>query len=316
MGGPGTGLCGRATWNENLLHAALGTRGDAFTRTRGVTPSGVVAIFAAVTAFENNVTFTPVAPTGSGYFSTAMDHSANPTTVNAWADDHGSLTITAADSGGKCSASTTIPVTADVKSTHLMEFTDEHVWSPADTVVADVPDTNHTMGDCANSCPSVWVQATMFLPNPTISGGDSPDAYGQPKNYAALERNYAHPAMNRPWELDFRFFFSTTSAGTRYDNRGEELHSAFAGQNIDKAVALATGMTYYHRKGNLIRKYWLDPFWRATLVAADVDRDPLAPSAAWQDIVDVKTSLYKPEYKWQRDTYEKMVVVGGFKGLH
>ncbi|MBS1150630.1 MAG: hypothetical protein H6Q89_2328, partial [Myxococcaceae bacterium] len=125
------------------------------------------------------------------------------------------------------------------------------------------------------------------------------------------------------WELDFTFFFRSAGPGTRFDNRGEELHGANAGRLVDKAVALAAGMTYYHRKGNLTRPYWLEhpnllnPFWRATLVATDIDRGPAGtPPAAWQDVVDVKSSLYKPEYAWQRDAYEKLVVNGGFKGLH
>ncbi len=321
-GGSGSGLCGRREWNDNLLNAALGTREHAFTRFRGEVPSAVAGIFASVTAATNTVTLTPSGPVGSGYFGASMNHGAAPTTEVAFADDDGSITITAGDSAGGCSRTSTLPARAWVRSTHIGDDSDQHKYFPGDVTVADVPDENHTMGSCAGACPSVWVRAVMFLPNPAVSGGDSPDAYGQPKNYAALERNYAHPAMKRPWELDFKFFFSSPGPGTRFDNRGEELHGAYAGRLVDKAVALAAGMTYYHRKGSASRPYWLEhpnllnPFWRATLVATDVDRDPNAPATQWQDVNDVKTSLYKPEYAWQREAYEKLVVNGGFKGLH
>ena len=306
-----------------MLHAALGTRENAFTRFRGVIPSAVQGIFDQVRLTEGNANLVPTAPVGSGYFAnTGPNDGSDPWQTEAWADDHGSITVTVGDSLGVCSGAGTINVTAHVKSTHIDEPLDEHKYVPADIALADVPDQNHTMGSCAGACPSVWVRAVMFLPNSTVSGGDSPDAYGQPKNYTALERNYAHPKMNRPWELDFRFFFSASGGGTRFDNRGEELHGASAGQSIDKAVAMAAGMTYYHRKGSLTRSYWLEhpnllnPFWRGTLIATDIDRDPLKPSAAWQDVRDVKSSLYKPEYSWQRAAYEKLVVSGGFKGIH
>lgn len=318
--GSGTGLCSRMEWWENMMHAALGTRENPFTRFRGTIPSAIEGIFTQVNAAEPNVTLTPAGPVGSGYFGTSLNHGAVPDTTIAFADDDGAMTISVGDSGGGCSRTATVSARGWVRSTHIGDGSDQHEYLPADVGVPDVPDVNHTMGSCGGSCPSVWVRAVMFLPNAGVAGGDSPDAYGQPKNLVGLERNYAHADMKRPWDLDFRFFF--TPAGARFDNRGEELHGAFAGRSIDKAVAVAAGMTYYHRKGNAARDYWreypnlLNPFWRATLVASDVDRNPLAPAAAWQDVMDVKTSLYKPEYAWQRDAYEKLVVVGGFKGLH
>ncbi len=320
-GGAGSGLCGRRQWNENMLHAALGTRGDPFTRFRGEVPSAVQGLFNAITAAHSEVTFTPSAPVGSGYFGASLNHGIAPTTDIAFADDDGALSITAGDSAGGCSRTRSSPARSWVRSTHIDDDSDQHGYQPTDVVITDAPDVNHTMGSCAGACPSVWVRAVMFLPNGAVSNGDSPDAYGQPKNYAALERNYGHPKMNRPWELDFRFIFRG-AAGARFDNRGEELHGAYAGRLVDRAVALAAGMTYYHRKGSPSRQTWLEhpnllnPFWRATLVATDVDRDPASPAGSWQDVADVKTSLYKPEYAWQREAYEKLVVNGGFKGLH
>ncbi len=320
--GAGSGLCGRAEWGENMLHAALGTRENGFTRFRGTIPSSVQGIFNSVSGAVPTVILAPASPVGSGYFGTSQNHGSTPNSMMAFADDDGSMSITVGDSGGGCTRSVTVDAHAWVRSTHIGDGSDQHQYIPSDTAVPDLPDQNHTMGDCGGACPSVWVRAVMFLPNPKVSGNDSPDAYGQPKNYVALERNYAHAKMKRPWELDFKFFFGTSRPGTRFDNRGEELHGAYAGRLVDKAVALAAGMTYYHRKGTATRPYWLEhpnllnPFWRATLVATDIDRDPLAPAADWQDVKDVKTSLYKPEYAWQRDAYEKMVVNGGFKGLH
>ena len=318
--GGGFGLCSRMEWWENMMHAALGTRGNSFNRFRGDVPSAVAGIFGQVTAGVPEVTLVPTGPVGSGYFGASQNHGATPDTEISFADDDGAITITAGDSGGGCSRTQTVAASAWVRSTHIGDASDQHEYLPADLGVPDVPDVNHTMGSCGGSCPSVWVRAVMFLPNSGTTAGDSPDAYGQPKNVAALERNYAHPKMARPWDLDFSFYF--TPAGARFDNRGEELHGTNAGRLIDKAVAIATGMTYYHRKGAANRQYWLEhpnllnPFWRATLVAADIDRNPLVGGANWQDVQDVRTSLYKPEYAWQRTAYEKLVVTGGFKGLH
>ncbi|MBS1150659.1 MAG: hypothetical protein H6Q89_2357, partial [Myxococcaceae bacterium] len=218
--GSGSGLCGRSEWNLNLLHAALGTREHAFTRFRGEIPSSVQGIFTAVNAAVPEATLVPTGPVGSGYFGAALDHGAAPDTTIAFADDDGSLTVTVGDSAGGCSRNGTVGARSWVRSTHIGDGSDQHEFLPGAVGLPDVPDVNHTMGSCGGSCPSVWVRAVMFLPS---NRGES-DAYGQPKNYAALERNYAHPAMKRPWELDFTFFFRSAGPGTRFDNRGEELH--------------------------------------------------------------------------------------------
>ncbi|HZI03174.1 MAG TPA: hypothetical protein VEZ71_04095, partial [Archangium sp.] len=71
-----------------------------------------------------------------------------------------------------------------------------------------------------------------------------------------------------PWNLLFRFRFTPESNGT-FDSHG--LHLA-DGTDISVQAALATGLAYYHRRGrwNEPPNLW-NPFWRATLVAADID---------------------------------------------
>ena len=102
-----------------------------------------------------------------------------------------------------------------------------------------------------------------------------PDNWGQPKNYALIQRDYkARPDKQAdPWNLLFRFRFSPNRAGVEFDNRGVELSDANGGTDISKATALSAGITYYKRAGDFWQEppNFLNPFWRATLVSAHVD---------------------------------------------
>ncbi|MCC6332443.1 MAG: hypothetical protein IT380_00485, partial [Myxococcales bacterium] len=93
-----------------------------------------------------------------------------------------------------------------------------------------------------------------------------------------------------------------------WDGRGDKLAgTAFAGLNIRKQTAWATGVVYYHRMD-----YWdefpnlLNPFWRATLAPSDVDVTATD---------DVKRVLNQGGHRWQRDAFDALVRAG-YKGLH
>lgn len=314
-GGPGqngTGICSNAAWNENMLEAALGTRANGFLRTRGVVPARIAAIFGRFIG-QNGVDAISISgPVGEGYWSSSRD--GTHTTVFAWGDDHGVVTTTVSDVGGACTRTQALPALAFVKSTDRADRSDQHEIVPKAQLPVDVaepPDERHTMGSCANSCPSVWVRTPTFQPDETANR--ERNAHGQPKTVVALERDYADAAYQRPWELNFRFRFS--AQGSTFDNRGERLVTS--GLDISKASAFATGITYYHRK-----QQWrehpnlLNPFWRATLVPADVDRDTAIATNASSDIADVSTSYFQGDHRWQADAYRQMVVNAGFRGLH
>lgn len=290
------GLCSRATWNENQLYAAMGTRGDSFVTGRGVLPPKVVGKIS-----ELNATYDDVSVSLSGVVGTAfwgprgIWHGAPISTLMSRADDHGSVTATISG----CSA-----VTADIKSelqsTWEEDTTDDHSWTGSEDEHADEY-LHHTMGSCTPACPSVWVRSFGFSPS-----DDAADNYGQPKVVEALERDLTKRAF--PWELHFSFPFSATGPTRSWDGRGDKLAgTAFAGLNIRKQTAWATGVVYYHRMD-----YWdefpnlLNPFWRATLAPSDVDVTATD---------DVKRVLNQGDHRWQRDAFDALVRAG-YKGLH
>jgi hypothetical protein len=259
-GDPGSGLCFEHSWSENMLEASMGSRGNTFSTSRTTSPA-----FSGLTAAASNagVTLSFAKENGSGYWSIMTSAHAPhvASTETAWADDHGTVTVSA----GGCSA--TESIYAYVKSTDLANTDDEHDWSFRNN--ADEPQStqidHHTMGKCF-SCPSVWVRSVGFKPVDAAA-----DAWGEPKVVVALERDVT--ARKFPWELHFTFPFVPNAKNKTWDARGEKLESSVgAGLDVSKQTAVATAMVYFHRFD-----HWreppnlLNPFWRATLVPADVD---------------------------------------------
>ncbi len=293
-----SGLCLRATWSVNMLHAAMGTRGNPFLTGRTSIPGKVEQRLAQMAANHGvSISYTK---NGSAYWSTHQSDGKAPFIgKEAWGDDHGTATV----SIGGCT-SPPMDIDAYVRSTHLLNHDDEHNWSPLDFENDRMPDVDHTMGDCTPMCPSVWVRTVAFQPSDAES-----DAWGQPKMVVALERDLQRAPY--PWELNFKFPFSATGSASEWDGRGQQLHTRVGnGLSIRRQTALATGIAYYHR-----REHWdefpnlLNPFWRATLAPMDVDARVAGRSA------DVGKSLSAPEYRWQRDAY-RTLIGAGFEGLH
>ncbi len=331
--GSGRGLCRKGTWSDQMLDAAMGSRLHPFLTSRGVVPQVVQNLFNQVNAMGLGINMSATPPTGSGYWGPAgvPTHGNVPATTRAWGDDHGSVSVTfngptpgwfgfLLPFNGACPITTTIPVNAHVMSTEMEDTTDDHVISP-DMLTGqpnDIPDVHHTMGTCSPWCPGVWVNTYSFYED----SGEG-DAYGQPKSYVALERDYRN--VHRPWDLFFNFKFDQSASGEKFDNRGEKLIGWFGrGLDISQAAVLSTGMTYYHRKGQ--RKgtdLWqetpnlLNPYWRATLVPADIDLrgDPDQLASPAPGGADVKTALSGASHRWQLDAYQELYRQG-FKGLH
>ncbi len=291
-GDPASGLCFDHSWSENLLQAAMGSRGDSFSTNRATSPAFPDLASAASNA---GVSLSFAKENGSGYWST-MSSSPEPhraSTETAWADDHGTVTVSA----GGCSA--TESIYAFVKSTDLANTEDQHDWSFK--VNADEPQpvevNHHTMGKCF-SCPSVWVRTVGFLPVDSAA-----DAWGEPKVVVALERDVT--ARKFPWELHFTFPFVPNATNTAWDARGEKLESSVgAGLDVSKQTAEATAIVYFHRFD-----HWreppnlLNPFWRATLVAADVD-------AEGKDDLPASVGLVNQGRAWTA------LKRAGFEGVH
>jgi hypothetical protein len=306
-----SGLCVGATpgnWSDAVLEAAMGSRGASFTTSRGVTPPLIVAEWGALQAGLKSTLAFPGqgTPTGSAYWSMTESHSTRANNRFAWGDDHGSLTTTMSYLG--CTRTQTQAARAHVRTTDLLDQSDQHDWAPSDIGAngdqPGIPEQFHTVGDCTPLCPSVWVRQVNFHP-----ARDKPeDAYGQPKSVVLLVRDTSlADRLSQPWKLDFRFGFS--AAGSRFDNRGETLHASSLGGvlGIISQSAVATGMTYYHRKGMWLEyPNLLNPFWRATLVAADIDDTSRA---------DMNAVLSRSTEAWQSGVYDALLS-SGYRGLH
>lgn len=276
-GGYGCGGSGAACIRRDAgrkLHfvdAAMGSRGYAFVTGRG---AGAAIQRKLKDIIPDQDTLVSVTNAGSGYFpNQSMTHSAY--TINAtevWADDHGSVSLTfnRADSPCPNRLPGVAGANAHVRSNHKDDTSDEHEWTGGGR--DGDAQTRHTMGECT-VCPGIWPSHMDY--NYALVANRA-DNFGQPKNYAVIQRNYKqrpHQGQADPWNLLFRFRFSPNKSGVEFDNRGIELSEANGGTDISKATALSAGIAYYKRAGPYWREppNFLNPFWRATLVSAHVD---------------------------------------------
>jgi hypothetical protein len=93
---------------------------------------------------------------------------------------------------------------------------------------------------------------------------------------SVIQRDYSVRAATGgdPWNLPFFYSQSGTGAGQKFQVNGLALSD---GTPINKQTAIGTAITYYHRGGNPGSSHWqeppnfLNPYWRATLVAEDTD---------------------------------------------
>ncbi len=146
----------------------------------------------------------------------------------------------------------------------------------------------------------IWPFFFEFNPKRLMDSGDN---YGEPKNLAVLERNYAG-APATPWgEIDFRFSFTPTTSERFQGSPG----TTRDGVDLSRQLVTATGMTYYHRRG-----HWreppnlLNPYWRATLVRSDIDaQGPIDNAAAM-------TAISSPAAA----DLARSLQMNGFKGAH
>jgi hypothetical protein len=263
---------------DHFISAAIGSRGHSFVTKR---EGGASLIRKKLIQAMPSNELVSVTDEGSGYFASSMAHTAKVSGREAWADDHGQVTVVFRRARSPCP---TFPpamekAEAHVKSTHLYDSSDEHQWTSrriGDWDWDKDPSARrlkHTMGRCT-ACPGMWPPHMDYNSKEVANAGD---LYRQPKNYAVLQRDYRMRPAD-PWNLFFRFRFSSASAGTSFDNRGLQLSD---GTDISRAVALSTGIAYYHRVGEPGRwrepPNFLNPFWRATLVGADVDQTREVP---------------------------------------
>lgn len=299
LGGNG-GCNGAACDNReagNKLHfvyAAMGSRGHEFLTGRN-------AAFPIRSKLQSQLpqrdSITLLTDTGSGYFpKNSKTHSAQTIdATEAWADDHGNMLLTFGRGQSPCPTSSIgfASPTSEVRSTYDGESSDAHKWTGGQ----DDDAKHHTMGTCTN-CPGMW---PMHMDYNSHLVDNTSDNWGQPKNYAVIQRDYSKRGADKadPWNLAFRFRFTSSGAGTEFDNRGLKLIST--GDDISKATALSAGIAYYRRSGEAARwqepPNFLNPFWRATLVSLHVDTEG-------KD--DVGTALNEADAAFAAQAYEAL----------
>jgi hypothetical protein len=257
------------------VYAAMGSRGYSFVTQRFM---GAMIITGKIQEKLPERDTVMVTNEGNAYFAKDMNHGELfPDGTFAWADDHGVSTVTFNRGQSPClpTSAGAAAASAYVKATDSDNDKDEHEWSPGGIPDEEPPDERHTLGPCID-CPGVWPMFVDYNPAQLLGGGN---LWGQPKNFAVIQRNYAvrmTPGNRDPWIRNFTFNFtdSTESADSRFDNRGIFLSPQNGGINISRQTAVSTGIAYYHRYG-----HWkeppnlLNPYWRATLVPFDVDSD-------------------------------------------
>ncbi|QDF01933.1 TadE/TadG family type IV pilus assembly protein [Myxococcus xanthus] len=162
--------------------------------------------------------------------------------------------------------------------------TPEHRWTGGSD---PSPYMRHMLMPCMNpvsSCPGIWPLFLDYNLTQLLDGGDN--NYGQPKNFAVVQRNLRTRELD-PWDYSFRYRFERGSTGTQFDNRSFQMADGTAN---DVQTAMATGIAYFHRGHSVAFHHWseppnlLNPFWRATLVAADTDESGLDDAANTLDL--------------------------------
>ncbi|GHG86146.1 pilus assembly protein TadG-related protein [Comamonas sp. JC664] len=158
--------------------------------------------------------------------------------------------------------------------------TPEHRWTGGSD---PNPYMRHMLAPCLNpvtSCPGIWPLFLDYNLAQLLDGGDN--NFGQPKNFAVVQRNLRSRQLD-PWDYSFRYRFSQSNTGSVYDNRSFQMAD---GTPNDVQTAMSTGIAYYHRGRSLGFNHWaeppnlLNPYWRATLVAADTDETGLDDAEA------------------------------------
>ncbi|WNG43288.1 pilus assembly protein [Archangium minus] len=263
--------CSRRNAGRKLhfVDAAMGSRGYPFVTRRG---AGDPIKRKLQTLLPDEDRVMGVSNEGSGYFPAEgkKTHAANPIdATEVWADDHGNVRIQFNRGDSPCPRSSlgTGSAESHVRSNHEGDSSDQHQWTGG----GDEDAQHHTMGECTQ-CPGMWPSHMDYNYNLVTRDTDN---WGQPKNYAVIQRDYGKrpPKRADPWNLFFRFRFSPSREAVEFDNSGIKLSEVNGGTDISKATALSAGITYYKRAGPHWREppNFLNPFWRATLVSAHVD---------------------------------------------
>ncbi|PTL79047.1 pilus assembly protein TadG-related protein [Vitiosangium sp. GDMCC 1.1324] len=290
--------------DDHAMDMAMASRGYEFiTRRQGMPAlTGPRGILGALAAAGGSMRITNGG--GSAYWGSALGHGGRADkTWFTWAEDHAQVEILFPG----C-VPFRVGATAGVKATDQQDTSDNHWWTPASAQIGNEDpgmekQYRHTMLPCfpREYCPNTFVGGMAF--NTTDRTADN--LWAQPKLFALAQRDYKERGtLGDPWNLFFRFHFTSARSST-FDNRG--LHLA-DGTDISVQSALATGLAYYHRRGrwNEPPNLW-NPFWRATLVASDID--------AGGDLRRGGTDIPDTVGGSAAEAYRQLILAG-YRGVH
>ncbi|MBM4379520.1 MAG: hypothetical protein FJ086_09510, partial [Deltaproteobacteria bacterium] len=256
------------------LEITNGTRESDFLRSRGwaATPP-----YPPVIAAQNR-SITAFFASGTGHFGDSKHNPVKQGNNQAWADDEG-FAAGVVNLPSPCPLPTGWYATAEVKSS-AKNHPSHHRSSPNVTEGGSTADRRHDLMKCqdakGNPCNSVWVGRQEFNINyqnaqqladaKTTAGAG--DQWRQPVNMVRLTRNYGARSKRDPWEFKFKLEISNSGGGQQVDLKAP---------SMNEQTAIATAITYYHRNMQAADKSWeeppnfFNPYWRATLVPADID---------------------------------------------
>jgi hypothetical protein len=230
--------------------ASMGTRGYHFT-TMGQGGRQPIEDKLEQSAKAGNGAALVVPAFNEGDFGTGYGQQRHAQTVktvdpgyDVWAEAHGGELVLVWPCG--C----TMAGAASVQDTQLASGNDSgvrHTFTPGDNEPAS---SRHQL----DSHDGRVFPSLLTYNFPEIEDPDND--FGQPKLYSLIQRHH----QPKPWDLDFTFHFSQGGGGAEYK------------PDPFTQVALGSSIVYYHRPDAWIEPPNLfNPFWRATLYAADDD---------------------------------------------
>ncbi|MBS1149821.1 MAG: hypothetical protein H6Q89_1519 [Myxococcaceae bacterium] len=294
--------------SDNAIDAAMGSRAHLFITQRKDGARAIQTQLRRVlgpSGGANEVTV--LAMRGGGYFASSKIHGARPATgYAAWGDEESRVTVNYlgpdAARGQPGTVSGNLRFEGWVGSTDRQNTTDQHNWCPEDFEPDDdPPDERHTMHPhavpagggfdpcAASSC--IW---PGFLDANAGRLADAADVFGQPKLFATATKDLS--AQKDPWNTLLTFKFSASGAGATSNFKAQH---AVAGVQ-PTMQSLAAAMAYYHRPNHWKEPpNFFNPYWRATLVRANIDtswKTDLAGSVAPQN-AETLTELTRAGYE-------------------
>lgn len=296
--------------NMTSVYAAMASRGNPWVAGRFLEGGGLQRRMSAAVlpGLDNFISITPngFIGQGSAYFGAAPHVNASwftTTDTGVWADDHAMGTLM---TRGGCWP--LLPVPMQAWAMCGAGWTSWHFWLGTLSAGNDLG-PRHFLMPLSGS--GVW---PPFIDYNFAKLLMQEDAYGQPKNFAVINRDYRlRPTAADPWNLFFNFRMSSSGPGEDFgQGRASDPNAIILqdGTDISRQTALSTGIVYYHRYGHWKEPPNLfNPFWRAGLSRMNIDPKPMDGTGRdWFE--DVEEALNNSGAPWAADAVQPLVRAG------